>query len=107
MTQAQAARVGMTEYTQRLKGWEAAQHEEWERTRWLAWHQYNLSPFLKQWQRPKTPKDLAPFPWEEGQAKKQKKITRKAARITEGEKAALDAIMKDFYTRKYGETPTN
>ena len=100
MTQAQAARVGMTEYRQRLRGWEAGQHEEWERTRWLAWHNYNLSPFLKAGQRPRTPKDLAPFPWEKG-AGKPKKITRKQARITEAERSALDAIMKDFYQRKY------
>ena len=99
MSQVQAAQVGMTEYQQRVKGWEAAQHEEWERTRWLAWHQYNLSPFLKNGQRPKTPKDLAPFPGEDGP--KPKRISRKKARITQGEIDALNAIMKDFYQRKY------
>ena len=98
MTQAQAARVGMTEYQQRVRGWENAQKEEWERLRWLAWHSYNLSPFLKN--KPKTAKDIQAFPWEKG-AKKPKKITRKQARITAEEKAALDAIMKDFYERKY------
>lgn len=105
MTQAQAARTGMVEYRQRLKGWEAGQHEEWERARWLAWHQYNLNPFLKAGQRPKTPKDLAPFPWEE--KTKSKKITRKMAKITDAERDALNAIMTDFYSRKYGDNPTN
>lgn len=88
----------MGEYHQRLKGWEAGQHEEWERARWLAWHQYNLSPFLKN--KPKTPKDLAPFAWDKAE-KIDKRTARKKARITEQEKAALDAIMKDFYERKY------
>lgn len=90
----------MTEYRQRLKGWEDDQHERWEMTRWLAWHQYNLSPFLDKGKRPKTPKDLAPFPWEAG-ARKPKKITRKKARVTQEEVDALNAIMKDFYQRKY------
>ena len=102
MTQKQAAMTGMTEYQQRLKGWERGQQEEWERARWLAWHQYNLSPFLKDGQRPKTAKDLQAFPWEEGGGKKlTKKQARKRAKITDAERAALDAIMKDFYTRKY------
>ena len=99
MSQVQAARVGMTEYQQRLKGWEAGQHEEWERTRWLAWHQYNLSPFLKSAHRPRTPQDLAPFPWED--APKPKKVTRKMAKVSQAEQDALNAIMKDFYQRKY------
>ena len=101
MTQAQAARTGMTEYRQRLKGWEDEQHERWELTRWLAWHQYNLSPFLKQGQRPKTAKDLQVFPWEEGAKKPSKRTAKKRAKITAEERAALDAIMKDFYSRKY------
>ena len=107
MTQKQAAQTGMTEYRQRLKGWEAAQHEEWERTRWLAWHQYNLSPFLKPGQRPKTAKDLHPFPWEDGPKPPSKRAAKKRAKITTEERAALDAIMKDFYQRKYGENPAN
>lgn len=105
MTQAQAARTGMTEYRQRLKGWEDEQHERWELTRWLAWHSYNLSPFLKN--KPKSAKDVQTFPWEDGGKKQTKRQRRKKARITEQERAALDAIMKDFYSRKYGETPAN
>ena len=107
MTQAQAACTGMTEYRQRLKGWVEDQHERWELTRWLAWHQYNLSPFLKKGQRPKTPKDVQTFPWEEGAKKPTKRQARKKAKITDTERAALDAIMKDFYKRKYGENPAN
>ena len=100
MTQVQAARTSMGEYLQRRKGAEEEQHERWELARWLAWHSYNLSPFLKAHNRPKTPKDLTTFPWE-GPTKKQKRITRKDARVTDAERAALDAIMKDFYQRKY------
>ena len=84
MTQVQAARTGMTEYRQRLKGWEDAQHEQWELARWLAWHSYNLSPFLKQGQRPKTAKDVQTFPWEKGGKKPTKRQARKKARITAG-----------------------
>lgn len=107
MTQVQAARTGMTEYRQRLKGCEDAQHEQWELARWLAWHSYNLSPCLKQGQRPKTAKDVQTFPWEEGGKKPSKRAARKKARITDAERAALDAIMQDFYKRKYGGDPLN
>lgn len=89
----------MGEYRQRFAGWEQEQRERYELARWTVWHSYNLSPYLKPGYRPKAPKDVYPFPWDKGA--KKKKITRKDARITEQEKAALDAIMKDFYQRKY------
>lgn len=96
MRQEEAARVGMEEYRQRLEGWEKDRQDEWELARWSAWHHYNLSPFLKQ--KPKKPGDVVTFPWEK---KEKKKVTRKQAKITQKEVDALNAIMKDFYERKY------
>lgn len=96
MRQAEAAKVGMEEYRQRLEGWEKARQERWELERWSAWHAYNLSPFLKH--KPKKPADVITFPWEK---KETKKATRKKAKITQQEVDALNAIMKDFYERKY------
>jgi len=103
MTQAQAARTSFTEYLQRRKGAEDAEHERYELARWTVWHSYNLSPFIKPGRRPKTPQDLVTFPWEDGAAKgrKEKRITKKMARITDAERDALNAIMKDFFQRKY------
>lgn len=103
MTQAQAARTSFTEFLLRRRGAEEAEHERWEIARWSAWHAYNLSPFLKPANRPKTPQDIVTFPWEDGAAKnrREKKVTRKMARITDAERDALNAIMKDFFKRKY------
>ena len=103
MTQAQAARTSFTEFLLRHRGAEEVEHERWELARWSAWHAYNLSPFLKPGNRPKRPQDIVTFPWEEDPKKKAKerKVTRKMARITDAERNALDAIMKDFYQRKY------
>lgn len=106
MTQKQAALTGMTEYQQRREGWEKGRQEQWELTRWLAWHHYSLSPFLKQ--KPRTPKDIVTFPWEDGGDKKlTKRQARKRAKVTDAERDALDAIMQDFYKRKYGGDPLN
>lgn len=96
MTQGQAARVGMEEYRQRFEGWTKGKQEDWELARWSAWHSYNLSPFLKH--KPRKPKDIVAFPWEK---KETKKVTKKKAKITSEELDALNAIMRDFYTRKY------
>ena len=101
MTQKQAAQTGMTEYLQRRKGWEADQHDKWELARWMVWHSYNLSPFLKAGARPKTAKDVQRFPWEAEAKPTSKRAARKKAKITDAERVALDAIMKDFYQRKY------
>lgn len=100
MTQAQAARTSFTEYLQRRKGAEDAEHERYELARWTVWHSYNLSPFLKPGRKPRTPQDVVIFPWEEG-AKKAKRITKKMAKVKDWEREALNAIAKDFFSRKY------
>lgn len=96
MSQAEAAKVGMLEYKQRFDGWQKGWQDRYELARWEVWHQYNLSPWLKQ--KPAKPKNVVTFPWEKGT---EKKITRKKAKITPQELDALNAIMKDFYERKY------
>ncbi len=99
MTRAQAARTSMAEYRMRVEGHEQEMHERYELARWTVWHKYNLSPWLKVGARPKKPSDVFRFAWETPD--KKKKITRKQARVSEAEAAALEALMKDFYNRKY------
>ena len=96
MSQAEAAKIGMLEYRQRFEGWQKEWQNRYELERWEVWHQYNLSPWLKH--RPANAKDVATFPWEK---KEKKKVTRKKAKITTQEVDALNAIMRDFYERKY------
>ena len=99
MTRVQAARTSMTEYRMRVEGHEQEMRERYELARWEVWHHYNLSPWLKAGVRPKKPIDVIRFEWEE--PAKKKRITRKQARVSEVETAALEALMKDFYNRKY------
>lgn len=102
MTQKQAACTSMGEYLQRVKGKELEQREAWELARWEVFNQYRLSPFIKH--PPHKVTDVVTFPWEKTT---ERKITRKAARVSNGEKAALAAIFDDFFKRKYGEQSVN
>ena len=102
MTQKQAACTSMGEYLQRVKGKEQELQEAWEIARWEVFNQYRLSPFIKH--PPHKVTDVATFPWEK---QTERKITRKVARVSDGEKAALNAIFEDYYKRKYGEQAVN
>ncbi len=55
----------MHEVRQRMEGYERQQHHAWEIARWQEWHQTMLNPYIKPADRPKTPKALVCFPWEQ------------------------------------------
>lgn len=100
MSIVQAARTSYEEYELRRQGHEQQQREAYELARWTVWHSYQLSPFLKPGSRPAAPADVWKFHWEQG-AGKTRKLTRKDARLKDGEVEALNAIFKDFFKRKY------
>ena len=87
----------MGEYLQRFNGKDEERREAWELARWQVFNQYRLSPFIKR--PPQKVTDVVTFPWEKPMVRK---MTRKAAKITDGEKAALNAIFTDYFKRKYG-----
>lgn len=45
-----------------MEGQNRKMQEEWERTRWMVFMEWSISPNLKR--RPKTPQDVVRFPWE-------------------------------------------
>ena len=58
----QSALTSLHEYELLVEGHNKAEQEEWERTRWMVFMQWSISPNLKR--RPHTPIDVIRFPWE-------------------------------------------
>lgn len=58
----EAALTSLEEYELLVEGHNKAEQEEWERTRWMVFMQWSISPNLKR--RPHTPIDVIRFPWE-------------------------------------------
>jgi hypothetical protein len=87
MTIVQAAKTSYEEFLLLTEGKAAEDHAEWERTRWMVFMDWAVSPNLKR--RPNKPQDVVTFPWEET---KGKEIEYEP--ITETEIAGLCEIFK-------------
>lgn len=61
-TLTQAAMTSLAEFEMLMDGHERRVQEEWERTRWMVFMEWSISPNLKR--RPHTPQDVIRFPWE-------------------------------------------
>lgn len=65
MSQVQAARTSMTELRHLVEEANKQTQERWEIARWMRWHALQLSPDVKPYNKPATPKAMMLFPWEE------------------------------------------
>lgn len=97
MTPKQAACTGMQEYFQRVKGRDEIEKHDWAVARWQEYRQTMLSPFIKQANRPNSPKDLLLFP---GETKGRDDITPEMCHVSEETQAVLSKMMEDFISRK-------
>ena len=59
----EAAMTSLAEYEMLMEGHNRRMQNEWERTRWMVFMEWSISPNLKR--RPRTPQDVVRFPWEE------------------------------------------
>lgn len=67
-----AALTSFEEYQLLSEGHAKREQEEWERTRWIVFMEWAISPTLKK--RPKTPQDVVRFAWEKDEAPEVKSI---------------------------------
>lgn len=58
----EAALTSFEEFELLAEGHRMREREEWERTRWMVFMEWSISPNLKR--RPHTPQDVIRFPWE-------------------------------------------
>ena len=78
----EAAMTSLEEYELLVEGHNRKEQEEWERTRWMVFMEWSISPNLKR--RPHTPQDVIRFPWEKENIEE----------VKEAEPLTEDEIMK-------------
>lgn len=96
MTQAQAARTSLTELRHLIAGHDRELQERWEIARWMRWHALQLSPDIRPFNKPHTPKAMMRFPWEEPDAE----IRPEDCHVDADKALALEQIVEDFYKRR-------
>ena len=96
MSQAQAARTSLAELRHLIEGHNRQVQEWWEIARWMRWHAVQLSPDIKSYNKPRSPKLMMRFPWEEPELD----IKPEECHVTEDEARGLEAIMNDFIKRR-------
>ena len=84
----EAAMTSLEEYELLVEGHNRKEQEEWERTRWMVFMEWSISPNLKR--RPHTPQDVIRFPWE----KEAIEEVKEAEPLTEDEIMKLCDIFK-------------
>lgn len=89
MTCEQAGYTTMKEYRLRLEGYHNEQRNEWERARWQMFLVMQMHPHIKQGQKPNTPQQWIPFPWEK---EEHKEIDPSACKLTDEQKEKLSKI---------------
>lgn len=89
MTAREAAMTSMEEFRLRVEAKDRQEQKEWERLRWQEWHQTMLNPYIKQANRPKSPKALMRFPWED---EDEVKVKPEDCHISKEEEAALNRL---------------
>lgn len=96
LTQVQAAQTSMTELRHLVEEANKQTQERWEIARWERWHALQLSPDIKPFNKPATPKAMMRFPWEEPDVE----ITKEDCHISPEAEQALNDIVADFYARR-------
>ena len=96
MTERQAGLATAREIYELMRAWSERERGAWERTRWLAWQMMLLSPNIQPGKKPRTVQDFMRLPWETAPAMT---VTAEKARVTEREKAVLNAIFDELHAR--------
>jgi len=97
MSVQQAAKTSFPEFLLKKRGWEREQNRRWEMVRYMVFHQYSLSPFIKANAKPRRPSDLFKLP---GDIDETANITVEDCAMTAEMTAALNAIMMDFRNKR-------
>ena len=96
MTERQAGLATAREIYELMRAWSERERGAWERTRWLAWQMMLLSPNIKPANKPHSVQEFMRLPWETAPAVT---VTAEKARVTEREKAVLNAIFDELHAR--------
>lgn len=98
-TEREAMLTSFREFRLLSEGHEQALRERWEIARWEQWMQVNLSPYIKPLHKPRRPRDLMRFPWENDDS-----TETVPEPLTHGQAERLNGIMKNFYMEhKHGQ----
>lgn len=89
-TEKEAALTTMHEYRLLVEGWEKKQRTAWETARWQTWYGVMTNPYVKGHNKPRTPKALMRFPWEEEDP--EITVTPDDIRVTQAEADCLNRI---------------
>lgn len=84
----------LAEYELKLKGYHFRQRTAWEVARWEQYHQTQISPNIKPERKPRSPKALLKFDWEEDD---EIAVTAEECHITEEGQNALTELMKKTF----------
>lgn len=95
-TERQAGLATAREIYELMRAWGERERGAWERTRWMAWQMMLLSPNIKPANKPRTVQDFMRLPWEKAEPTT---VTAERARVTEAERAALNAIFDELHAR--------
>lgn len=83
--------VSAEEYGFLVRGYNENIQEQYNVARWMSFNQMITSPFIKQ--KPRTPEQFAPFPWD-----KPRKV--QPSKVTPEEEAALNMLKEDFLAHR-------
>lgn len=75
LSEREAAMVTMKEYIIRREEYNNRNYQEWDRVRWLAFMNIQLSPDLKKSDKPKRPTDLFKLPTDKEEVRESVKVT--------------------------------
>ena len=99
MTERQAGLATAREIYELMRAWSERERGAWERTRWLAWQMMLLSPNIQPGKKPRTVQDFMRLPWEKKPVEMSAEKAREKARVTDEEKAILNAIFDEIHAR--------
>lgn len=97
-TERQAALTGYHEYVRLREGKERELQEQYEVARWICFNMMMLSPNIKDFNKPKTLRSYAPFPWEQMTAEEAEEAKAKCG-VSEEEAAELNRIFDEIHKR--------
>lgn len=97
MTRREAAQVSLPEFNLRYHGWEKRETREWERVRWIVFHEYCLNPYIKPASKPRRPSAILPLP---GDREPFDDMKPEDCHVTEEQKRVLEEMFNQIRQKR-------
>jgi len=94
-TEKEAACTTFGEFRALYEQREQERRDAWEIARWEEWHQTVMNPYVKQGNKPRTPKSMMRFPWETEDLTRE--ITPEDCHIDKDTLAWLEKKYNEYY----------